>query len=272
MKKLGCFFLTLFIPIFLWTGSLFAEVSVVGGLTREMTVQPGQKLEGTIILRNPGVTPLQIKVAKYDYLFFADGRNIYGDPDSTPRSNAKWLSVSPTRLLIPPQKTASVHYSVLVPKDESLKGTYWSILMVEPIPESVPESINGEKGKVTVGIHTVVRYGIQMVTHIGNTGEKNLKILNRRLVRDPSGDSVLELDLESTGERWLRPEVWAELYNQSGELVGRFEGGRLRIYPGTSVRYRITFSGVPEGEYKALVVIDDGDEHVWGAQYRLRLP
>lgn len=272
MKRFwGRFFFILALLLFLWTETSHAGFSVLGGLTREMVGQPGQKLEGTIELKNTGPQPIEVNIKKNDYLFFADGRNIYGEPGSTPRSNAKWLSVTPTRLIIPSQSTASVYYSVQIPSDKTLKGTYWSILMVEPSGEAGSKIVGGGKDKITFGIQTRIRYGIQIVTHIGDTGQKNLRIIDRKLIKEKDGTGVLQLDMENTGERWLRPWVRAELYDQSGHLVKKLECGRLRIYPGTSVRSRIAFQGIPRGKYKVLVIIDDGDGYVWGAQYILQL-
>ena len=51
--------------------------------------------------------------------------------------------------------------------------------------------------------------------------------------------------------------------------MGRFEAGRMGIYPGCSARFRIDLSGLPAGRYKAIVVADCGDENVFGAQYDL---
>ena len=49
----------------------------------------------------------------------------------------------------------------------------------------------------------------------------------------------------------------------------RFETDRKRLYPGTSVRYSVDLTEVASGSYQALVVVDNGDEHVFGAQYGL---
>ena len=82
---------------------------------------------------------------------------------------------------------------------------------------------------------------------------------------------VLLVDVENVGERLLRPFVWAELYDSEGMVVGTFEGDRFRTYPGTSVRYRIDVSDVPEGSYKALVVADCGEEDAFGIQYSITI-
>jgi len=81
----------------------------------------------------------------------------------------------------------------------------------------------------------------------------------------------LQLDLENTGQRYLRLLVWAELYDEQGTSVGRFQAGRRGVYPGCSTRFHADLSQVPPGKYNALVVADNGDEYVFGARYDLEI-
>jgi len=245
-----------------------AGISVIGELKREATLEPGAKTAGKIIVCNNSDKPQQVKVYQTDYLFWADGRNEYGEPGNTPRSNAKWIKVTPLQITVPPKSTESIYYTIEVPQDENLCGTYWSMLMVEPIPEKMLKPPNPEEDKVTVGIYTVLRYGIQLVTHIGKTGTREIKFVDKQIL-EKEGKKTFSLDIENTGERALAPLLWAELYDQQGILVGRFEAGRMGIYPGCSARFRIDLSGLPAGRYKAIVVADCGDENVFGAQYDL---
>jgi hypothetical protein len=123
-------------------------------------------------------------------------------------------------------------------------------------------------GQLKLGINQVFRYGIQIVTHIGDTGQRKLQFLDTKLLRE--GDTrILEVDLENTGERWLRPALWTEIYDTTGTYVGKFEAGTLRIYPGTSVRYKVDLTKVQKGNYKAVVIADCGADDVFGATYSL---
>lgn len=250
--------------------SLFAGVSVIGGLTRETTLSLGGKKEGKIIIKNGSEKAQEVKIYQTDYLFWADGRNSYGEPGTTGRSNAKWITFTPKQITLPPNGSEAVYYTIEIPKEENLCGTYWSIFMVEPISSEVLEPPKQEKDKVVVGIKTVVRYAIQIITNIGDTGKKDIKFVDKKLIVE-EGKKFLQLDVENTGERCLVPLVWAELYDEKGINLGRFDGGRFRIYPSCSVRYKIDLSEVPSGKYKALIVADSGDENVFGAQYDLEL-
>jgi len=255
MKKL--FFI--FVFIFLLPCSVSAGVHV-GKLSHKKTAQIGETYKGIILVRNSGEEEQEVKIYQTDYLFFADGSNIYGEPGKLKRSNAKWITFSPHCLIIPPRQVGVVNYTVKVPDDKSLKGTYWSMIMVEGIDKSSPEMLKPEKGKIQIGIRTVVRYGIQMITNIGDTGSRKLNFVKTKLKK-----RVLQIDIENTGERALRPFVYAKLYDENGHYVGKYEGGTSGIYPGCSVRYKIDLSKIPEGKYKTLIVADCGGDHIFGA-------
>jgi len=247
-----------------------AGVAVVGGLSREKVVELGKTYKGVIFIANPTDEPEQVKVYQTDYLFFSDGRTLYGEAGKAPLSNAAWISFSPSRLTIPAKESLAVDYAIKVPADETLTGTYWSVLMVEAIAESSPEIVQADKQQVGVGIRNVIRYAVQMITTVGDTGASQLRFPETRLLRE-NGRRILQVDIENTGRKWLRPFVWMELYDREGRFVGRFEGRRKRTFPGTSVREKIDLKGVPEGTYKALLVADGGGEAVFGVTHTLEL-
>lgn len=248
-----------------------ATVAIIGEFVHERSVENAEAYQGIIFVRNFGEEPKEIKVYQTDYLFFFNGTNIYGEPGKDPRSNAKWISFSPSRLTIPAKTTSAVSYTVKVPtsEDKTLPGTYWSMLMVEPISQDSPEVANPEKGKIKAGIRQNARYGIQMVTNLGNTGSRELKFLNTELLREKE-KRILRIDIENVGERFLQPRLWVEIYKEE-TYIGRFEAGIRRTYPGTSVRFKIDLSGMPKGEYQALIVADCGGDDVFGMTHTLKL-
>ncbi|TET45572.1 hypothetical protein E3J62_07375 [candidate division TA06 bacterium] len=245
-----------------------AGLTVVGGLTHVKDAALGESYRGIIFVTNKGETALEAKIHQTDYLFFCNGKNIYGEPGGIRRSNANWIEFSPRRLLIPPKSISQVNYTVKVPYGRALVGTYWSMLMLEEIPKGSFEAIKRERDKSQVGIRMVLRYGIQMITNIGDTGVRKLKFLKTKVVSEHR-KKFLQVDIENVGERWLRALLWVELYDIRGSYVGRFEGGKLRVYPGTSVRYEVDLSHVPKGKYDALIVADCGGEDLFGVTYTL---
>jgi hypothetical protein len=250
-----------------------AQVSVRSALSHDREAEPGTRYEGTIAVRNDSDTPQQAKVYPTDYLFQADGSNEYGAPGSTARSNASWIRFSPSLLTIPPGESLPVQYVVTVPDSVAGAppvGSYWSLLMVESIPAGSPESTLAPGEEPRFGVRQVMRYGVQIATHLRGTGARSIAFDGARVDASAEG-AVLTLDLANTGSRMARPDVWVELFDAAGVPQGRLEGTKNRLYPGTSVQQRIPLGALAEGAYKALVVVDAGGEDIFGAEYVLEL-
>ena len=109
------------------TSSAQSGVTVLGGLTHEAALQPGERMEGSIRLNNDTDSVATVKLYQTDYLFYADGRTEYGDPGSVQRSNASWISISPMYVNIPPGETVPVYYEVEVPMGTPLSSIIFDI-------------------------------------------------------------------------------------------------------------------------------------------------
>lgn len=245
-----------------------AAICVLGGLTRTATVEPGGKHEGRIIVQNVGEQAQEIRVYQSDYAFTADGKTDYADAGTLPRSNAKWITYTPKQFTLGGGQSISVYYTIQVPKEQPLIGTYWSVLMVEPVATGSLEMPKAKPGDIRIGIRRVMRFAIQMVTNIGDTGQYSLKFQDRQLLADKD-HRLLQIDIYNNGERWVTPTVWVELYDDAGVSLGRFEGGRMRLYPECSGRFKIDLTQVPPGTFTALLVADNGDDHVFGTRFTL---
>jgi len=245
-------------------------VAISGPLTREFDVQPGRSYDGTIDVANPSKAAQEIKVYQTDYLFYADGTRSYGEPGSIQRSNARWLTLSPLQAVIPAGESVTIRFAVQVPSDQTLRGSYWSVIMVEPVPPSAPESSRNDSPMPALGIRQVVRYAVQVITTVADTGSRQIRFSQVRLVSD-NGRRQLVVDLENTGERLLRTSLWADLYDPKGSFVGKFDGGKHGLYPGTSARFTADLAGLAIATYKALIVADCGGDDVFGANVSLVL-
>jgi hypothetical protein len=243
-----------------------ADLTVVGTLTRTASLAAGGTTSGTVVLHNGGTEPADVRVYPKDYAFQANGSNAFDPPGTQARSNSAWIRFTPSDVVVPAGQDASVSYVVTVPDDSTLEGTYWSTLMIEP---AAPADAGEAAAHSSVSVKTVLRYALQVVTEVGG-GDAELAFVNRQLVVGAAGP-VLDLDVANTGDVWLTPVVWAEVFAASGASLGRFDAGKLRIYPGCSARFHVPLTGLPAGQYTALVVADNGDDHVFGSQYDLDL-
>lgn len=261
--------LLLLLAACLLAGSAPAGLVVIGNLARTSTIKPGETFEGVIFIKNTDKQPAEARISQTDYLSYADGSNQYGDAGKAPRSNANWLTLTPSRLKLAPGETQPVRYKGRAPADPMLRGTFWSMIMVEPntAPAITPE---GKPDEVAVGLKTTIRFGIQIVTEVGPGATRSLQVLDKRIVAG-DGKRTLQLDIGNDGERLLIPAMSVELFDQGGASIGRFEAGRARIYPACSVRAKVDLTDVPAGKYAAMVLLDSGDAQVLGAQYDLEI-
>ena len=258
--------LLLFISFYVLFGILAvkAQVIVIGELTQEKAAFPGESYNGTVMLQNIGTDSGEVKVYLQDYLFSFNGTSQYLKPGTVHRSNSAWITFSPKQVSVPPKERSIVNYTVNIPQIDTLKGTYWSMLIVEPVSKIGPNP------KMGITVHTIVRYGIQIITNIDDTGLRKLKFLHTKLLKE-KGKRFLQVDIENTGERILRPKLLVELYDGTGNKIGTYEAEAHRTYPGTSIRQRVDLTKVPVGTYKALVIADCGGDDLFGAQYTLKI-
>lgn len=256
------------LPLLFACGAAEAGISVET-LSLDRAAQPGERYTVSFVVSNSDDLPRAVRIYQTDYLFSCDGSNQFGEPGEMERSNADWIRINPPRLHVPPRQAATVYCVVDVPADSALTGTFWSMIMVEEDPASDGAALPLRRDQA--GIRQVVRYGVQCVTQLGNSGTERLAIIGSRLVADEGSADELQVDVENSGDRWAVPLAWTELYNENGQRVGRFETEAKRIFPGTSVRFRISLGDPPAGKYKAFVVLDNGDQNVIGAKYDLEL-
>jgi hypothetical protein len=245
-----------------------AQVMVVGKLTYDRQAAAGDRYTGSLTLMNSGAKAETASIYQKDYSFSAGGESVFGDPGSLPRSNAAWVSFSPNRITIPPGQKAELSYTVTVPRGAAVSGTYWSVLFVEQVPDEPVKVPAASPDTFRLSIRQVIRYAVQIVTTVGSAGKSGLKFQNAKLAREGTA-RLLRVDVEDTGDVWLRPHLYVDLYDQMGEYRGRHDGGTQRLYPGSSVRGSFDLGDAPAGVYKALVIADAGGEDIFGATYTL---
>lgn len=252
---------------FLTPSSLYAGIVVLNGLTKLHDVVPGETYRGAIEIQNTGNTEQPVKLYQQDYSFNHTGEVFYEKPGSSRRSNATWIDLSPSFLVLKPKEKTTISYEVRVPNDtDGFTGTFWSVVMVEG---EAPVDTNQLNRGLT--IQTQLRYAIQIATTFGQShGERNLTFYNIQLNQE-SAQRTLSVDIENKGDFLFKPEVTAEFFNASGQSVGVFSGLKKKIYPGTSAKFDLPLDAIQPGNYQVLVLADCGEEDVFGITVNLEV-
>jgi hypothetical protein len=262
-------------PIFMLFGMFFCQVNacanivILGDLTHDYRLRPGQTHEAVIELENRDPAIRKVRVYQSDYTYLANGENQFPTAGTNNRSNARWLTFSPRIVTIPPMQKSRIHYLIRAPKDSAKNGTYWSMLMVQDIPNAEQEKSNGQ-GSAEPAQSPGCRYGVQIITQIDDTGKIGLEFTSATVV-SKNAKRLLVVDIENKGTKIAKPELWLEVYSSSGQKTGRFVTVPGNILPGCGIRREIDLSSLPKGSYNSLLIADCGKKDVFGLELKLVL-
>ncbi len=240
---------------------LSATIQVQGELFVKNIALPGESYTGTLQIANPGERNERVQLTQVDYLYFADGNNVFHSPGTDPRSNAPWIQLAKDVVVVPPGMSVTVPYTVIVPSDPSLSGVYWSIVFVEAITDSLlnPDLKEDEVAALSVNY----RFGVQIVTQIGQTGKPGLQFKDIQ-VATHSEEKTLTFSIENTGETQAAGSIYALLYSKTGSFLGRYDGRGIASFPGTSVARSISFPDLEPGSYRIQLLADIGKDKIFG--------
>ena len=152
------------LALVLLPGVLRAQIAVLSSTVEERVAAPGERYTGTITIINTTKQPQTARVYQTDYRFAFDGTSNFDEPGSSVRSNASWITPQLTHVVVPPSSRVTVPYSVAIPANDSLRGTYWSTVMVEGLPAD-PGATSRNDGKPSMDVGAVIRYAVQVATH-----------------------------------------------------------------------------------------------------------
>lgn len=246
-----------------------STVSVASELRPELNVQPGETRTHRLTLENTGSSPVLVDVTQADFRTGTNGEIAHEPADFLPFSNAGWLEVA-SQVEIPPLSAYSLPITVEVPTGVE-PGTYWSLLFVQPADATTVEQQEGGEGvRTTVTVN--FRFGVTLMTHVGEPSERQLLFRNPELTSDDVTDiDAVSVTVENPTRFLAAADVWLELYDMQGSLVREANGGTLRIYPESARRHTFELGALEDGTYQAVIVADAGDDAVFGVRYDLVL-
>jgi hypothetical protein len=237
----------------------------VSGLTYLNTLKPGETAQVRVSLISDRDKPELVDLKLCDYWSNSDGQHFFEDIGKQPRSNASWIKLATHREIINPGETSEAYLTIHVPKDESLKGSYWSVLLIEP-SDPVQTLAKLEQG---FQLNVKVRYAFHVVTNVG-TAIPSLKI-SKKGIEQIDGKKIFFVDASNTSNLFLNPKMTVKLLNSQGKLEKTLESQTERLYPGSSARFLANGEGLPLGKYTAFLLFDNGDGRLFGDTFELSL-
>jgi hypothetical protein len=253
---------TLLISLFYLPAS--AGVAILNGLTHTHSLVQGQKTTGKVQIRNESAKPARVIIYKQDLIAVCGQEVNYLNPNGFEHSLSPYLTTTVDEKLLGPNEEYVLFYTIELSSEQQLKGSFWSVLMIEgadPIKEDKSEGLK---------INSVMRYAIQIIGDVGTEESTKLGFEDIKVKTIENESQIVTLRLKNEGFFSNKVKVILEIYNQEGEKIKTLEGTSKRIYPQGCNEFEIELKGIKKGKYEGILIADNSKD-LFGANLSLEI-
>lgn len=245
---------------------VFGGIGIQNGLTHHFRVEHGKSYKGKIVVENFGTVPQSVKLYQQSYSYRSDGASFYTDTLTGRTCNAPWIKLNTNLLTLGAKQQTDVFFEITIPENLSEPGSYWSVIMVEPVDEIVPFD-NKQPG---INITSLVRYGIQIITDFETADlSPQLKFEHVKVVTDGT-NRILKTGVANHGKVFCRPAAVVELIHaKTGKKMGPFLAAPMGLLPDNSKSFDINMGVIPAGLYSAVIMVTDENENTFAIEVDL---
>ncbi|MCQ9635016.1 DUF3324 domain-containing protein [Chryseobacterium sp. WG23] len=247
------------IALILQFSFLHAGIVILNGLTHSYTIENGKVYKGKIGIENTGNNAQSVKLFLQDFAYNADGTTHYTALHTNKRTNGDWIKLNTNLITLKGKEKTEVFYEITVPDQPVDPGSYWSVVIVEPVDDIKPSD-----NKSGVNITSVIRYAIQIITDYDTEKAKpDLKFESVKVEKE-DGKQTAKIAIANKGNLYCKPTASIEVYNRkTGEKVGTYSSLTMGLLPSTSKTFYIDISKVPPDKYRAMIMATDEEENAF---------
>lgn len=244
-----------------------ASIVVLNGLSHTYQVENGKVYKGKIAIENTGNQSQSVKLFLQDYSYNANGTSNYSVPHTNDKTNSDWIKMNTNLVTLKAKQKTEIYYEITVPNIVSEPGSYWSVIMVEPVEEIKPND-----NKQGVNITSIIRYAIQVITDVDSEKAKpDLKFEGVKIEKE-DGRQILKVAIANKGNLYCKPTANIEIYNKKdGQKLGNFSSQAMGLLPQTSKSFHIDISKMPPDKYNAVLIATDEDENAFALNVELEV-
>ena len=232
-----------------------ANVIVLNGLTHTHESKSGQLISGVIKLKNTKDSNQRV-IIYFNDLFQKCGEKTLLTIESTHSNSIKnWLSTEVNEYVLKPKEEYELVYTIKVPDNATLIGSYWGVLMVE-----IEEPIKEDELEYSVKLESKVRYGIQIIADINSKNKSELEFNNIEILKENDIANAIKLEVKNLGHFYVQPTIVLEIFNENGKQEKKLEVKFKKIYPGHCKLFNLNVSDIPNGKYTGVIVADYGED------------
>lgn len=245
----------LLVLFFFFSFFSFANVSVLNGLTHVYSGASGDIITGEVILVNYSSSKERVTFSIQEAIYSCSAGRIFTSEDNHEFSSSSWIDSNVNERVLAPKERYVLKFSIHIPEEKSLLGSYWSVLMV-----SVENPIKEELLDESIGIGTKIQYAIGLITNVNELDEVSLDFNN---VLSPDGkNKELLIKMKNNGMFAEATSLSLEVYNQDGVMVKEYKSKRLLVFPKVCRDYLFNISDLDKGAYDCVLLADSRENFV----------
>jgi uncharacterized protein (DUF2147 family) len=255
------------ITLILQFSFLHAGIVILNGLTHSYKIENGKVYKGKVAIENTSNNPQSVKLFLQDFAYHSDGTINYSALRTNKRTNGEWIKLNTNLVTLKGKEKTEVFYEITVPNETRDPGSYWSVIIVEPV-----EDIKPSDNKPGVNITSVIRYAIQVITDFETEKAKpDLKFESVK-VEKQEGKQTVKIAVANNGNLYCKPTAAIEIYNRkTGEKIGTYSSLTMGLLPDTSKTFYIDISKIPPDKYKAAIIATDEEENAFALNVELEV-
>jgi len=239
------------------TAHAFSNVVILNGLTHTYSGRPGDFIQGEIVLMNTTNREQRITFRLNDVLFSCGNTREFSEKISHTQSSKPWFEGRlMDKVLIPGEKYI-YKYSIHIPNNSALRGSFWSALMIE-----VEKPVKEEKLNANINLNTKIRYAVGLITNVNPFTEVSLDFNNIELIKDKLESNMLEINLINASKFVEGVRLSLEVYNAQGEKVLEKNSDRPMVFPNMCKEFLLDINELKKGDYECILTADSRKEFI----------
>jgi hypothetical protein len=235
---------------------------ILNGLTHIHESANGSVITGKIKVQNNSKTETKIIVYNEDLMISCSKPLDYTKINSHERSLGNFIKTNIEEKTLQSNEVYDIVYTITIPTE--LKGSYWSIIMIEGVAPIKEEVENGIK------IDSKVRYAVQVIANAGNVESTKIEFEKMQLGVKDSTTQTINVKLKNIGIFVAKTKLSIEIYDSAGKKLKTIEAVAKRIYPETCADFQILIKDLPKGKYESVLIADNGKD-LYGANISLAI-
>lgn len=210
-----------------------------------LTLAPGASVTETVTVATTSTLPQQVSVEAADWALDVAGNAIFFPAGAVEHSAAPWIEPEAGTVLLDPNSVRDFRFTVRVPDDPTLRGTYRAVLFFQVDP---PVSDDG-----SFAVVSTTRIALTVYVTIAGTEEGGAELVD--LFVD---DGTLTFAVANLGNTLMRLGGFVELRDDEGATVDQVAVPDVPVLRGSEREVSLPLpEGVEPGFYIALALIED---------------